>query len=87
MRRQPVAIVERLGEMPAGIDEQHGRGGIDGGDEMQQHRRFRPERGDDGDPAGKDLAQGRRQDALGRRIAQAPLQVEDEVCRDRHPAS
>src|SRR5215207_1271859 len=44
MGSQSIAIVERLGEMPAGVDEQDGRRGIDGGDEMQQYRRFRTER-------------------------------------------
>ena len=53
MGGQSIAIIERLREMPAGIDEQDRRGGIDGGDEVQQHRRFRAERGDDGDPPGK----------------------------------
>lgn len=34
---QPVAIVQRLREMLSRVDEQHGGGTIDGGDEVQQH--------------------------------------------------
>ena len=43
MRRQRVAIAQRLGEVAAGVDEEHGRSPVDRGDEVQQDGGFRAE--------------------------------------------
>jgi hypothetical protein len=59
MRRQPVAIAQRLDEVAAGVDEEHRRGAVDRGHVVQQHGRLRTERRHHGDAAGKELAQRR----------------------------
>ena len=81
---QPVAIVQRLREMLSRVDEQHGGGTIDGGDEVQQHGGICTERGDDGDTASEELAQDGRENAGWRRVVEAAPKVDDMAGRRRH---
>jgi len=50
---QFVAIGQRLWEQLAGVEEDHRRGAVDAGDQVQEHRRLGAERRDQRDPAGK----------------------------------
>lgn len=55
MRRQPIAIGERLHEVPAGVDDQHRGRRIYCRREMAQHRRLSTKRGHNNDLAWKTL--------------------------------
>ena len=75
MCRQRVAIAQRLDEVTAGVDEEHGRRPVDRGDAVQQDGRFRAERGDHGDAAGEEFAQRRSQHFGRSRVAETALQI------------
>jgi hypothetical protein len=64
---QPVAIGEGLGKQLAGLEKDDRHMPIDARHHVQQHRRFRPERRHDRQPAGKHARAAWARAALGRR--------------------
>ena len=80
LRRKPLAIVQRLAEQHAGVEEEDSNVGVDLRGHVQQHRRLRPERGHQRQPVAVPFDR-RAQDLLRAGVAQLKVQRVDRVER------
>ena len=73
--RQTSAVVQRLAKQHAGVEEHDRHVRLDPGDHVQQHRRLRPERGDQGQLVAEGLY---RRFQHGHRVGVAQFSVESQ---------